>query len=625
MGAENRPLMNTRWYILVWCVCLCMAVSEAAALPVEPAQAVLQLGEAQTPPDFADANTITFSDYWRVERRAEAVSGWYQMSVQLPQLDTTSTSPLGVLIPNSSGLLEVYWDGEYLGGTMAVTGMGVPVVAGPLLLTLPRSLASAGSHNIKMRFTGTQTSIHFVRAPRIDYLANLQPEFAQKKLTLVYLPLVLGGFSVLAALIFLAAFRRDASARGVRFLSAGLVAASWSVLGMFLSFPEPMAGLAERLRPMTFHLAFVFFFFALNDIRGQRSRLSSPVKWVSIALVAAMLLVPDIRVYQIAVLWSLLTYSLGIWLLVRVAQAAAGPPRHWLILMALSLVPVIVLHDITGVVRGGDFWADQVLSLFNPPLYAFALMMVLISRARMHLSTVETLNRELEDRVAAKHAELEDNYERVAQAERREAVLNERERMVREMHDGLGNQLVSTLAMVESRRFAAEELEAALRDSLDDMRMMVHSLDREESDLMQILALVRERVEPRLTRQGLEFRWRVDDVPNSDHLLPETAGHILRIVQEALTNVIKHAGAHTITLASGVEGDRRFVSIADDGCGFGERTNGRGRGLIHMRERAAQIGGELEIVCATGGERDEGDEGDKGGNGTRVVLWLDAA
>jgi len=271
-----------------------------------------------------------------------------------------------------------------------------------------------------------------------------------------------------------------------------------------------------------------------------------------------------------------------------------------------------VIHDIVGLARGGEYWADQLLSVFNPALYAFALMILLVSRARMHLQTVESLNRELEDRVAAKHAELEANYARIAEAERREAVLSERDRMVREMHDGLGNQLVSTLAMVESRRFDAQELEAALRDSLDDMRMMVHSLDREETGLIEILALVRERIEPRLTRQGLEFRWRVADVPDSDNLPPETAGHILRIVQEALTNVIKHARAHTITLASGVEQGRRFVSIEDDGCGVRAAIHGgHGRGLQHMRERARQVGGELQI---TAGGHD---------HGTRVVLWLD--
>ena len=177
------------------------------------------------------------------------MSGWYRMTVVLPE-DVNRTVPLGLLIPNSSGMLGVFWNGEYLGGSVPLTGAGVPIVAGPLMLTLPASLATPGKHTILLRYTGTEAVINFVRAPRIGYEHELRPVFTSKKMTLVYLPLVLGGFSVVAALIFFAAYRRDPSARGVQFLTAGLLAASWSVVGFYLSFPEWMAGVTERLRPM---------------------------------------------------------------------------------------------------------------------------------------------------------------------------------------------------------------------------------------------------------------------------------------------------------------------------------------------------------------------------------------
>ncbi len=598
--------------LLVAVLTLCsLPLAAQPASPIVPGEARLWLGESVRAPDFTDAATVGFPDYWRLERRLQATAGWYQLRVEIPSHFGREGTPLALMVPNTSGLLEVYWDDEYLGGSVPLTGTGVPIVSGPLMMTVPRSLSTAGEHTVLMRFTGTAATINFVRGPVIGPEAELRKTFARKKLTLVYLPLVLGGFSVVSALIFLATYRRDPSARGVQYLTAGLVAASWSVLGLYVSFPEMMALVTDRLRPLMFHLSFVFFLFALNDIAERRGRFETVVMWITAFYALALLLVPQVRVYQVAVLWTPFTYSLGLWLFVRVLQLAAGPPRRWLIIAALSAVPLIIVHDITGVVRGGDYFADQVLSVFNPPLYAFALMMVLISRARMHLQTVLTLNEELEDRVAEKHAELQANYSRIAEAERREAVLNERERMVRDMHDGLGNQLVSTLALVESRRFDAEELEAALRDSLDDMRMMVHSLDRDETDLLEILALVRERVEPRLTRQGLKFRWRVEDVPGTTDLAPDVAGHVLRIVQESLTNVVKHAGAQTITLSTGVEMDRRFVAIADDGCGFASLTEGEGgRGLQNMRDRARQLGGELAIETGTDG-------------GTRVTLWLD--
>jgi signal transduction histidine kinase len=142
----------------------------------------------------------------------------------------------------------------------------------------------------------------------------------------------------------------------------------------------------------------------------------------------------------------------------------------------------------------------------------------------------------------------------------------------------------------------------------------VHSLDLEQSELVDLLAMVRERVEPRVTRQGLRFKWQVDEVNCSAPLDPEAAGHILRIVQEALTNIIKHARAQTITLSTGVDDHKRYVAIEDDGVGVGSQDTvigrrGEGRGMHNMHKRAEQLGGSLLVT--------DGVEG-----GTRVTLWL---
>ncbi len=75
--------------------------------------------------------------------------------------------------------------------------------------------------------------------------------------------------------------------------------------------------------------------------------------------------------------------------------------------------------------------------------------------------------------------------------------------------------------------------------------------------------------------------------------------HILRILQEALTNVLKHARAHRIAVETGIIGREVFIRISDDGCGFAGHR--QGRGLANMQRRAQALGGSLDIQPSSAG------------------------
>jgi signal transduction histidine kinase len=221
------------------------------------------------------------------------------------------------------------------------------------------------------------------------------------------------------------------------------------------------------------------------------------------------------------------------------------------------------------------------------------------------------MNVELEDRVQAKHAELEANFDRMTTLEAGRVVAVERERIMREVHDGLGGQLVSTLAMVERGDASKGEVADAIRVSLDDMRMVINSLDPATNNLRTLLGTLRRGIESRLLRQGLRCEWNVTDLPELPHLEPHEALHVLRIVHEAVTNVTKHAGATTIRVDTGVRAgpagaDGIFIEVHDDGCGLGETA--KGRGLYNMRQRADAIGAEFSVEAIA--------------PGTRVTLWI---
>lgn len=210
------------------------------------------------------------------------------------------------------------------------------------------------------------------------------------------------------------------------------------------------------------------------------------------------------------------------------------------------------------------------------------------------------LNETLEHRVREREAELSRQFDRSRELERRDILSRERQRLMREMHDGLGGHLVSSLALAESADDADPEIIAALRDGLEELRLVILSLDAGFTEVPTLLASLRERLEPALERQGIRFRWGVGEAPTPKHLGPEQMLSVLRILQEAITNAVKHARATTIEVTTTVDDDALGITVRDDGGGFGPLVR-RGRGLDNMERRAHELGGRLRVRSDGGG------------------------
>ncbi len=117
------------------------------------------------------------------------------------------------------------------------------------------------------------------------------------------------------------------------------------------------------------------------------------------------------------------------------------------------------------------------------------------------------------------------------------------------------------------------------------------------------MGTLRYRVQDRLGKSGIELQWNVVDLPPLPMLTPHSVLSILRIVQEAFANCLKHSGATRITVSTGLGGrpgrdETAHISIVDNGRGIvGTRV---GRGLENMRQRAMALGGSLRVTSKPG-------------------------
>ncbi|WP_324273332.1 sensor histidine kinase [Blastococcus brunescens] len=186
----------------------------------------------------------------------------------------------------------------------------------------------------------------------------------------------------------------------------------------------------------------------------------------------------------------------------------------------------------------------------------------------------------------------------------------ERRRLRRDLHDGLGPSLGAVVLRIDTARNLAgagraEDADRVLRQARDDVaaaladvRRLVHDLRPPALDDLGLAAAVRQQAE-RLLAPGTVVT--VDAGPGADDLPAAVEVAAYRIASEALTNVARHARATTcrIELARDRDGSL-VVTVTDDGAGIAPDAPA-GVGLVSLRERAAELGGRCSVTCPPDG------------------------
>ncbi len=216
--------------------------------------------------------------------------------------------------------------------------------------------------------------------------------------------------------------------------------------------------------------------------------------------------------------------------------------------------------------------------------------------------------------------------ERRAREVRSRAIVEERQRLARELHDGVAQVIgfVSTKAMAArlmlKRGEAAEavdqiqQIETAAQGVFADLRQAIHDLKTSVDDERGLVATLQEYLEHFQAEHEIIAELKVKEGAPRLRLSTESEVQILRIVQEALANVRKHSGAVHAWVQLGVDGGAAaVVTIGDDGRGFDPGLQARGArshfGLGIMRERAEAVGGTFDLAAAPG-------------QGTRITVTL---
>lgn len=204
---------------------------------------------------------------------------------------------------------------------------------------------------------------------------------------------------------------------------------------------------------------------------------------------------------------------------------------------------------------------------------------------------------------ATRHtARTHDDRRRLLEQERELSVLRERERIGRDLHDGLGAELASLVYRVQELdlpQAQRDELAGRVHDVLEELRSVVWLLRRERRTFGELLAWLRTRCRE-LGAGVVRVQFEVD---GDEHLeLPGELGmHIVRVVLESVRNAVRHSGAPEVTVTLGMRGAVE-VKVVDRGQGLPAGASARATGgLANLRARALALGGTLEVESGASG------------------------
>lgn len=562
--------------------------SQAGVIRIDRVTLAADSGDAPPPPNSPEWRAAQLPWDWRPWGDGRDV--WCHANFAL---GGTTGEPLQLLIAQVAFGADVFLNGEHVAtvGRGATGWWGRREVA---WLPLPMERVRPGDNSLDLRlrvrpdFAGYLTPI-FVGPTR-----ELQGNF-RARTAIVGAPDLLVVVCLVLALMFLSLHRHDRRSEwaliALAFTIMALAGLPWRVIDYWV-WPLGLAaavvcvghavhrggGLARpRLeRAALVVVALLALSFALAPVRARfpLSHAAGSLAGASSAYLFTLYFNVGVRNWLVHV--SALRASVGLGVLIGLNDI----PQAW------NSSPVI------GVPLGPLTHAPMLLASF---IHIIGFLSTGLTRAR-------ALNQALTESQA-----------RLLALEHAQATRAERERVQRDLHDGLGAQLVAALAVAEREPQDNAAVRRSVRLALGELRGAVDSLDGGERALSEVLGALRARLEPLTQGSAARFVWRVGEISAQPQLSAQQALHLLRILQEAIANAVKHSGASTIEVASGAEerAGRRgaFVEVRDDGRG----ANGAppGRGLANMRQRAGFIGGEFSV--------------DASAAGTRVRLWLDAA
>ncbi|HTR00310.1 MAG TPA: hypothetical protein VMH83_09980, partial [Candidatus Acidoferrum sp.] len=511
---------------------------------------------------------------------------WFRTHVAKPDKDAL----YGLYFYRYTKSLDLYFNGEYIGGDEYEPGWDTAAWNHPLLVTIQNANWRQGDNEVMVRLQGSRLGGVFagIVFGEYDQLAGLRDDRAFMQVTINEW-LLSFGFLVTALSLLLWCLRRSESL----YWQFALVSSCWMLITYHMV--TYMTPLPDRWWLPLVHVGIDGWIYALSLFLASWFGLQVPRQFaLHRYLLAAAAIWHALAILPYWWMTAYLIHSVGVIFVMRlqyeaIRRASERRGQRLLLLLIITVQLVCYVHDIYTLMLAPDTtWRTAYhWSQFTFPLLQLIFLLALIQRFVSALTLAEGLNQQLETRVTQIRAELEQAYQRARSAERQQAAEDERTRIYRDLHDDVGSKLLSIAHAGRDTRLGG--LASAALESLRDA---VARVNNPEIRFDEFLRQLKEEMQLRLTSLGIVLGWWQPPAGLDWMLSSEQNYHLNRIFRELVSNIIRHAGATEVKFDVMQAGQTWRFLLADNGKGLAQQQP-QGGGGSSLRARAGQLGASI--------------------------------
>lgn len=520
---------------------------------------------------------------------------------------------LSILINRARDKVSVHINGNPIGFERAETSVDTTAM-GPRLYTIPNSFIHEGRNVVDIYLYGHHWPPRLFKA-YVGPTKKLRPAYTWRKFLTVEGLNILSGVGLFMALFTISVGLVSKEQRA-EYITMGIITIFWVARNVYYSieiYDWPLAYQSLFFNFTTFGLVMAVAAFAIAWGRGHpRYYAIYAAVAIGYTLLAFLFDMINLQWGDNLYLYVGLPTIIGVIIWSGYQQFKMFGNRDFSIpamigaAVCTSAISVDILSEI--MLSSGDQKWPLMTSLPYTPLaiifVAMGLVYSLVYRTVALQQAERRQSEELAKELAIKSRELEQSYAKTREQEKYTAIAAERQRIMQDMHDGIGSQLLGLQMQIQHGDMSTQQVSSELKNSLNDLRLIVDSLDTETDDISLALGAFRARIQPQLSAANVNLEWKMDISGKISGFGPEAVLHIYRIMQEAVTNALRHSQMTKLSISmrrdkgpdiSHGADDYLTIRIMDNGGGFDEASIFAGRGLKNMRRRAELLNGTIDI------------------------------
>ncbi len=602
----RRPAMPIAPWLLLLLLVLCTGWAGAADRPIE-----LRRGTVTTEVDgVVRSGPVELSYHWDRLHRGRPGRARFDLPFVL---STAPDSPWGIFIPRTGNVFEVQLNDALLQVYGDLTkGNGADYAKAPIYVPVPGELLRAGENRLQIRIradSARRAGLSPVFIGPADPVRNrlFEPAYAWRFTASV----LLTAFSLVVGAIALALWltQVDATAAGQPrrdgiYLWAALAEFCWAIRvadGVIAEPPLPWVPWGVLMAACYAGWAASAMMFCYHLAEWGRSAHTRWLRWPLLAVVLGTVVSTTLALQREEPIWltgwlAIEIVVIGVFVGAFVGSTARRPSAARLLVAAAALLTLAFGVRDWLVIRLSDAYGETTWVRYSSVFFGIALLLIVLRRFRAASVAARGAVRTLAERVAQRERELASTYAELERAARDQARTHERERILRDMHDGVGSHISSAIRQLQSGQTSSEELLRTLRDSMDQLKLSIDSIHLPPGDVGALLAAFRYRLEPRLATAEIALDWAVDEVTPVVHPGAHGMRQLQFLLFESISNVLRHAEATVLRFEAGMKGKTVQLRVIDNGKGF-DAAKHMPRSLA---ERSGAIGARLTVESRPG-------------------------